>query len=42
MESASEEFIDLVRSGNLESPSPGASPEGAHAGRTDEYFSRKT
>ncbi len=42
MESASEEFIDLVRSGKLEPTASTGSAEGAPSTRADEYFSRKS
>ena len=41
MEGASEEFIDLVRSGKLDSSNSGAMAESASGVRTDDYFSRK-
>jgi biopolymer transport protein ExbB len=42
MESASEEFIDLVRSGNLDSSAAAGPAEHGGVPRTDDYFSRKT
>lgn len=41
MEAASEEFIDLVRSGKLDSPPTGTGSEASGAARSDDYFSRK-
>jgi biopolymer transport protein ExbB len=41
MEGASEEFIDLVRSGKLEPSSTPGGVEGAIPEREDDYFSRK-
>jgi biopolymer transport protein ExbB len=42
MEIASEEFIDLVRSGKLEPSTQGTAPESGSGARTDDYFSRKS
>lgn len=42
MESASEEFIDLVRSGKLESTPAGTGTETSGTFRSDDYFSRKS
>ena len=41
MEGASEEFIDLVRSGKLDSAPSGSASEATGASRSDDYFSRK-
>ena len=42
MEGASEEFIDMVRSGKLDSSAPSAPPEHGGPARSDDYFSRKS